>query len=271
MIINRNIDNFDFCPYIDTEKTIIEQLKNNLHSISDDFELMPYPLAHMINTQGLQKTNDFIKTLNSEVRRIFICQHILVNDLNFQSNDIVFTPHASFNDSFFSIPHYAVNYDESKIKENKKFIFSFMGSTQTHYTRKQLTQTFPDFCFNSGQFWGLNSNSEDFKDKYISLLGDTIFSICPRGTGISSVRLFESMAMNSIPVIISDGYKKPLNDKLDWNLFSISISENEIENLSNVIMSISKEKIVQMQTELKKIYKYYFSNKNLSQTILETL
>jgi len=271
MIINSIDNNFDFCPYIDTEKTIIEQLKNNSHTISDDFELMPFPLAHMINTWGLQKTNDFIKISSSEVRRIFICQHILVNELTFLSNDIIFTPHASFNDSFFSIPHYAVNYDESKIKENKQYIFSFLGSTQTHHTRKQLTQTFPDFCFDSGQFWGLNSNSKEFKEKYVNLLGDTKFSLCPRGTGISSVRLFESMAMNSIPVIISDGYKKPLSNKLDWDSFSITIPENQVGNLLDILMNISEEKIIKMQKKLKKIYEYYFCNKNLSQTILENL
>lgn len=271
MIINVNTNNFDFCPYIDTEKTIIEQLKNKLHLISDNFELMPYPLAHMINTWGLQKTNDFIKNLNSDRRRIFICQHISVNNLKFQSNDLIFTPHSSLSDNFFSIPHYAVNYDESKIKEDKKFIFSFLGSTQTHHTRKQLIELFPNFCFDSGQFWGLNSNSEEFKSKYVNLLGDSIFSICPRGTGISSVRLFESMAMNSIPVIISDGYKKPLSDKIAWDSFSVTIPEKEIGNLSHILTNISKEEIVKMQKELTKKYMFYFSNKNLSQTILETL
>src|SRR5690606_21734362 len=109
MIINDHIRISEYDPYIKTEETIFNLLIRDKNLISDDFELMPYPLAHWINTFGIQTTNKIISDLHSDRIRVFICQHIHVHKLNFKDSDMVFTPHSSIGDRFYSIPHYAVN------------------------------------------------------------------------------------------------------------------------------------------------------------------
>ena len=56
---------------------------------------------------------------------------------------------------------------------------------------EKLVNLYPENCFYSGKNWGLEKNiDKSFNDEYIDLMGDSYFSLCPRGTGISSIRLF---------------------------------------------------------------------------------
>lgn len=259
---------YNFCPYIKTEETILSLLEGEKDIIDDKYTLCHVPLAHLINTVGIHKTNSIIKSLKGN-NRIFICQHILVNKLVFNENDIVFTPHSSLNDKFISIPHYSVNYDKSYIKENKEHLFSFLGSTTTHYTRKRIVNIY-ESCMDSNTHWGLDNKSIDFKEKYIKLLGNSYFSLCPRGTGISSVRLFESMAMESIPVIIADNYYPPIA-KLNWNEFSVNIKESDIDKIDFILKEYNADDINYMSQKVKEVYNEYFCNELLHKSILEHL
>lgn len=271
MILNEQIQNIEYCPFINTEKSIIESIKNNLDIISDEYELMPYPLAHWINTIGVNQTNQILSNLNSDKKRVFICQHNFVGNLKFNDDDLVFTPHSSNNDNFISIPHIAINWNQDYIKDDKKFKFSFLGSSKTHTTRQQLIDLYPESCFDSGQYWGLDKNmTREFNDKYIKMIGDSYFSLCPRGTGISTVRLFESVYMNSIPVIIADGYKKPISDIINWDEFSITIEEENINKLEDIINSITDDEIIKKQEKLKFINDNYINN-NIINIILKKL
>lgn len=271
MIVNNQIQNIEFCPFINTEKFIIESIMNHLNDISDDYELMPYPLAHWINTTGVNVVNQILQSLHSDRKRVFICQHNLVGDLIFNETDLVFTPHSMESDNFISIPHIAINWNKDYINENKKFKFSFLGSSKTHITRQKLIELYPDNCFDSGQYWGLDKNmTKDFNDKYIKMIGDSYFSLCPRGTGISTVRLFESIYMNSIPIIIADGYKKPIADDIDWNEFSLTIKEQDIYKIEDIINSISDDEIIRMKEKLEFINQNYINN-NIIDIILKKL
>jgi hypothetical protein len=102
--------------------------------------------------------------------------------------------------------------------------------------------------------------TREFNDKYIKMIGDSYFSLCPRGTGISTVRLFESVYMNSIPVIIADGYKKPISDIINWDDFSITIKEEDIDKLEDIINSITNDEIIKKQEKIKFINDNYINN-----------
>ena len=277
MKINKDISFKDFCPYIKTEETIYELLERDQDQISDDYELMPYPLAHWINTIGIDQTNRLINSLQSDKRRVFVCQHIFVDKLIFRDGDIVFTPHSSTKDKFITIPHFAVNVDKSLMKEDRELKFSFLGSTTTHPTRKSLVQKYPDNCFDSKVHWGLDKGLPfEFKKYYIEMLGNSIFGICPRGTGISSVRLFESMAMGAIPVIVGDDYDPPLSKKINWgNISTILIERQALSDDKylphNLNIYLEHTDVNVMRNNMVDIYEEYFSNENLHKTIMITL
>jgi hypothetical protein len=261
MLINKKILNVEFCPFIDTEKNIIQSIKDNSIVISDDYELMPYPLSHWINSFGVHSVNKVLLDLQSNKKRIFICQHNFVGQLEFLPTDLVFTPHSSLDDNFISIPHIAINWNKKYIKDKKKYKFSFLGSSKTHPIRKKIIGLYPENCFDSGEYWGLDKNmSQDFNENYIKMLGESYFSLCPRGTGLSTVRLFESIYMNSIPVIISDGYDKPISEMISWDDFSITIEENNLDKIEKIINSLTTTEIEEKQKKLKFVNDNYINN-----------
>jgi len=270
MIINPTFPDSSFDECIKTEQLIFFQLKARHAFISDEFELFPYSLAVSLNQRGVQSTNDLLGKFQSERRRVFVCQHIWVDQLSFRESDVVFTPHAAKQSAYFSIPHQSVNFDLKQRKSAKKVDFSFVGNLGAHQVRKNLASLYPDKVKDSGVGWGLDlSTPIEAKLNYMKLLGESHFSLCPRGTGISSVRLFESLATGSIPIIIADNYSPPLNNFLDWSDFSISVPEDCISEISKLVGELTKNKakLKKMREIGIEVYDSFFSNENLYKTI----
>lgn len=270
--------NYPRDPYIPTEETMFNNLEK-IDTISDEYILCELPLTHMINTMGVGGTqNEINKTMNdvsqkygSAIKKIFICQHILVSNLRFDNNSIVCTPHASLDDDFISIPHFPVNVNESFKREKREMLFSFLGSTTTHEIRRGLSIIYPNNCFSSNHHWGLDhvlQANMDFRERYQKMLGNSIFSICPRGTGISSVRLFESIAMNAIPVIVANGYKPPLHEIINWKEIAVFVPENKIRDIGKMLSEgFSDDRIKGMQNKLQEVYEMYLSPENFHKSI----
>lgn len=53
--------------------------------------------------------------------------------------------------------------------------------------------------------------------EFVELLKDSVFSLCPSGTGPNSIRLWESIGAGAIPVVLSDNWMPPGNSKL-WEM-----------------------------------------------------
>jgi hypothetical protein len=261
---------YPFDPNIPTEETMFNRLIES-NALSDEYTLCGLPLTHMINTLGLDFAQSEINKTNVDGKKIFVCQHILVDKLRFDDNSIVATPHASLANGHVSIPHYPVNVDRSKMKENRSMLFSFMGSTKTHDIRRGLTILYPNNCYDSGFMWGLDPsipNKKDLNERYIEMLGSSEFSLCPRGTGISSVRLFESMAMGAIPVVIADGYKFPLQNVIKWTDISIQVKQSQISKIGKVLHeNYTKDGINDMRERMLRIYDEYLSPDNFNKSI----
>lgn len=58
---------------------------------------------------------------------------------------------------------------------------------------------------------------ERLADKYIKLIHDSRFVLCPRGGGPSSRRLYETMAAGRVPVVISPRWIPPFQHAIDWS------------------------------------------------------
>ena len=251
-------------PYIPTEETMFKKLRES--TIGDDWTLHELPLAHMINNIGAPAAQSVIESLNSEEKKIFVCQHILVDQLKVDDNSIMCSPHASDSNNVISIPHYPVNASEQPCERKK--LFGFLGSVTTHPTRKGIVKLFPENCSNSGVHWGLDLNlGDDFSNSFTDMIADSQFAICPRGTGISSVRMFEAMAMGTIPVIVADGYRPPLDAILDWDEIAVRVPEKKIKNIAKILNEFSSEDINEMRTKMTEAYQDYLSPENFHKSI----
>jgi hypothetical protein len=116
-------------------------------------------------------------------------------------------------------------------------LFSFMGGN-THRIREGVLRLEHDrgriedttgFMFYETEAPGF----ADRADRYVSLLSDSKFVLCPRGHGTTSFRLVETLAAGRVPVIISDNWVEP--EGLDWSAFSVRIAESEIGSVPHLL------------------------------------
>lgn len=126
---------------------------------------------------------------------------------------------------------------------DKKYLLTFVGSLDTHPVRQRLNTMYN------------TTYSFEQTDDWQEMMEQSKFSLCPRGYGPTSFRIFESILLGSIPVYVWEGeYLLPFSDMLDWDTFSIRIHSSEIETLSERIMQRDYEA---MTTALRQVREYF--------------
>lgn len=96
-------------------------------------------------------------------------------------------------------------------------------------------------------------------DLFKSVTQRSIFSLCPRGYGATSYRLYESMQLGAIPVYVSDKHLLPWSDVIDWSEFCVIVSPGDMQNITQMTLGISASKVRKMQDTLSKVWESYFS------------
>ncbi|NET76672.1 tetratricopeptide repeat protein [Okeania sp. SIO1F9] len=149
----------------------------------------------------------------------------------------------------------------------RKFLFSFVGSKALSYyltdSRNQIIKYLSDDkrgFIRSRESWHYQdivyenqikkavtdeknlideSQTREFKE----ILKQSVFSLCPSGSGPNSIRLWESIAYGSIPVVLSDTYLPPGDLDL-WESAVVVCPEraDEIQTLPDCLEVLSKDK-----------------------------
>jgi hypothetical protein len=123
----------------------------------------------------------------------------------------------------------------------KDLLFSFAGRSSHRIRRQLLALRFPagevvvedTTAYNHFAPMGMDPQTAEHRSKaqqrYWALAGRSKFTLCPRGAGTSSLRLFEMLAAGIAPVIISDDWLPPLGPK--WEEFALFVPERELGSL----------------------------------------
>lgn len=100
----------------------------------------------------------------------------------------------------------------------------------------------------------LNENEITQKktNNYNNILLKSRYSLCPSGSGPNSIRFWESLAVGSIPVLLSDTLDLPEN--IDWENTIVLLKENELDNLHTILENIDEEREKQMRVNCIKVY-----------------
>lgn len=169
------------------------------------------------------------------------------------------------------IPLICSKIKETNIDKPRDILCSFIGS-ETHPIRNSIYETWKDdedFHI-SYKKWSFNVSNNDFLN-FKNVTERSIFSLCPRGYGLSSFRLYESIQLGAIPVYISDKYYLPWTDELDWNEFCVMITPDNIKNLKSILLTYEKDDIKRMSTLARELYRKYFSLDGLCEQILKRI
>jgi hypothetical protein len=251
---------------VKTEQNIFELITKNKIDLKDKI-YVGLPLADLINKYGVSAAQTFLNKLEEKINKhkIYTCQHIHVGHLNFFKNT-VFTPHTTKFDHFKPIPHYNLYFNKSDYIEHneRQHLFSFYGCFKTHLTRSELkaieTKDTPIVDTDSWHFYKNDQEKNTNSATYRLAMRNTKFSLCPPGTGASTIRLYESMSVGSIPVVFNDVQVPKIVEK-----YIINYDIKDIKKLPEFLNSFKNaEKI---SKELFETYWKYLCNNSLHKYI----
>uniref|UniRef100_A0A7S4PY79 Exostosin GT47 domain-containing protein n=1 Tax=Alexandrium monilatum TaxID=311494 RepID=A0A7S4PY79_9DINO len=90
-----------------------------------------------------------------------------------------------------------------------------------------------------------------FIEDYHELLGMSIFCLAPRGITPWTIHLYVAIMAGCIPIILSDHFELPFQDRLNWQSFSIRWPENRTgRELYQHLLSIPVDVIHAMKREV---------------------
>jgi len=145
---------------------------------------------------------------------------------------------------------YLVSFDTDFIRPDLSFadtpfLCSFVGKMSTDPVRRDLFSLESEQVFlkDTSPLWPYGELSDDertkMQDDFVEVCHLSKFVLCPRGRGVSSIRLFESMRMARAPVIIADNWVPP--DGPAWEQFSIRIPERDAASIPKVLSSYEQD------------------------------
>ncbi len=116
-----------------------------------------------------------------------------------------------------------------------------------------------------------NSDKSKNLKSYIEDLESSKIILCPRGTGPSTIRLWESLASGCIPLVISNDYVFPLADKINWQDISIVLKEEHVPAIDHYLRNFDDKKLSKMQKKGKEVFNKWFSPNSMHHIIYEYL
>ncbi len=90
--------------------------------------------------------------------------------------------------------------------------------------------------------------------EFEKLMLNTKFALMPRGLGSHMHRLMEALTAGCIPVIISDGYVWPMEDRINWKSISFRFAESEVDKIVPFIRTIPDHVIQMMHDNIMRSY-----------------
>ena len=145
--------------------------------------------------------------------------------------------------------------DSHPVKEldNPRFHVSYMGNS-THPIREKMIEELEDL--DNYYLTGDPGSTSRFRD----VINDSIFILCPRGTGLTSFRLYETIQMQRIPVYISDELFLPFMDKINWEKLALLVKPDEICKIPSLVDNlISSGEYLDKIEYGKEVYSRYFT------------
>jgi hypothetical protein len=166
----------------------------------------------------------------------------------------------------FSFPAFSGDFFTEKFNLNRSF--GFCGGI-THHLRQDILSVIynskeikSDLVIRQG-FWAPELSKDDARIQFLDNMINNTFIICIRGAGNFSYRLYESMMMGRIPIIIDSDQILPFEKVIDYKCFSFRIDFKESNNIINILKDISNKlsdnDIINMQKNSRNIWKEYMS------------
>lgn len=155
------------------------------------------------------------------------------------------------------------------------YLFSFMGAVRNAPVRSKLATLRHDRSFFQDTTEDFDRalyrrmgrlEKLDYERRYVEVAKTSKFVLCPRGVSVSSIRLFETMRIGRVPVILSDDWVAPAGPR--WEKFAIRIQEKDFAEIPRVLEQREAE-AVRMGEMARKEWEDWFSDEVLFHHLVE--
>jgi Exostosin family len=158
-------------------------------------------------------------------------------------------------------------------ESEKRYLLSFLGRRSHSVRRAIFARKWPKdiyvHCTNYYQRFNPHHEADHAqRQSFWQILRQSKFALCPRGAGVSSIRLFEAMRMGVAPIIISDGWVPPIGPR--WTDFALFVRESDIGRLEQIVRTHESEWIERGRLAYA-AYIRYFSETNFWPFIKEAV
>jgi glycosyltransferase involved in cell wall biosynthesis len=230
----------------------------------------------------LYALKSFKKSLKNK-KVITVCQHIFMMKYQHLFDEMgvsdIYWTHAIHNQPtttdyrninihpFPLFPVQAIGFEDEKDMNSREHLFSFVGARANKWylteSRNMIIDLLTDspegkvigrdtwhyhkavyeHQVNKGVSKGTDLVDKDTTAEFKDILRESVFALCPSGSGPNSIRLWEAMGYGVIPVILADTYLPPGNEKL-WEEAVVYCKEDEesIKKLPLILSDIAKNK-----------------------------
>lgn len=190
--------------------------------------LKPYDWLENFMLLALESTSDLIE--NQDIGIIPV--NTLVDYPNFNENKRIFLYSFIGQIRHEFLPDYHVR---SKMINLENKSDTLITSKLKMSTRKRL----------------IKNLGYSISNDYELLARNSTFTLAPAGYGKWTYRFFQSIQWGSIPILFSDDYIKPFQKYIPYDSFTITLPENEILNVDNILRKITPTQVLQYQENLK--------------------
>lgn len=127
-------------------------------------------------------------------------------------------------------------------RHDLRYLYSFVGATQNAPVRRRLAclvhprSIFQDTSADFARALHLQMRAAErraYHRRYAEVTKESKFVLCPRGLSVSTVRVFETMQMGRVPVILSNSWIEPPGPA--WEKFAIRIPEQKYAQLPQIL------------------------------------
>ena len=198
----------------------------------------------------------------SPLRRYFtVCQHDLAPQEILPPDTLVFGAGGLYRGpGHIPIPLICSRLRDPIEVKPKDVFCSFVGAL-THRIRREIWDTHREdraFQFVVSEQWIRDVSPARF-ELFTQLTERSRFTLCPRGFGATSFRLYEAMQLGSVPVYVSDYHHLPWTDEIDWNEIAVLVRPEEIPHLGERLRTIDEASYQRMLANIRRVYDNYFS------------
>ncbi|XP_022129360.1 exostosin-1 [Pieris rapae] len=103
-------------------------------------------------------------------------------------------------------------------------------------------------------------NKEYDKFDYEQLLANSTFCLVARGRRLGSYRFLEALAAGCVPVLLSNGWRLPFDERIDWKRAVIWADERLLLQVPELVRSVPPERVLALRQQTQLLWEQYFSS-----------